>query len=151
MIDWQYVAGYFDADGSVSLHVERKKGKAYTVRPIISFVGAHATIEVIRQFLRDNGIARGSHYIIKSKYNHWGSTSHLAITDWKTTTQFANMLLPFAIEKHRALEIALETIHLRRSIIESGANVQDSVHQFAALREESHKLAKKGPKHLKPL
>lgn len=143
MISSEYAAGFFDADGSINIHLNRKEERLgarydhYKLRARVS----QTTIPVLKAFKDKYG---GS--IRERKMNN---PNHKQLWDWEITTRAAGLfledVLPFLIVKRRRAELALElqafTGHGGRYRVISPEEDIKRFELFSKIRD----LNKKGP------
>jgi hypothetical protein len=135
-MDWSYVAGLFDGEGSISF----TKTKATVVLRINISASYEPTREALRSFLASRGISTGSY---TSKNPH-GQSHWLSIHTWEGCRKFCHAVYPYLIEKKRHVEIAFRAFQLRTKIATNDEMFFSHMAEFDALRHELHALANKG-------
>lgn len=151
-MDWSYVAGYFDADGSASIAVSNRGGFFVSMDAKICFSGSIPTLEAIRRFLHEQDVKSNKPIEpIHSKLNPWGKSSHFYLRGDDAIIRFLEEVSPFIVEKNESLLILVDMILQKRSIKNNGGIIADNLKLLEPYRESIHKLAKKGPIALVPI
>ena len=153
-MNWDYLAGYFDGDGSTSIAVVRKKGRIMSLHPMLVFNGSEGTIDEIRDFLHSHKTISDdnrTYPTAASKKNHWGSEWVLQINATYSVERLCQELGTLVLEKKRHLQILLEILTIKKQLKAEGKQIIDNLNLFIPLRNELHSLAKKGRKELLPL
>jgi hypothetical protein len=89
-IGWPYVAGFFDAEGSVTPHGNHFRVSLYQSGE------ARVVLEVIEKFLKGQGISCG---ITQAPWRKRQTESSLYITNFSGAMKFIRKVEPFVIEK----------------------------------------------------
>ena len=142
-MDWSYVAGLFDGEGSVSFIASKPPLRnAYTLNLRMSISASYESTRLaLQEFLEENGI--GSFTFASN--NPFGISIRVTVIGWKNCEKFCNAMLPYVIEKKRHLEIVSRILELHKiSKIEGVGGITNHLGEFDAFRHELHALANKG-------
>lgn len=146
-MEWAYVAGLFDGEGSITLYAFTSGLGVGGIRLRTTITSNYTpTWQALQHFLSKEGIDS----LISHTRNGFGEQSHLQIGKWEHCAKFLNNVQPYSIEKHRHIQIALKAISLHVKCKREGRGaILTHSKEFDVLRHELHALANKGPKMLK--
>jgi len=130
-MNWDYLAGLFDGDGSVAIGLRDHK------QPIFRFEITSSS-EILNQELIKFLNSRKIRVSQTFQTNHLGSSRHLTVQSLGGLTKIVRMLIPRVVEKREQLLILRDAIRVRSDLL-----------QLDSLRRQLHGLSKKGPKTLK--
>jgi len=143
-MNWSYLAGLFDGEGSVTL---TQKGKGWGV--IMSTMCIAGNSKCMRSwvalFLLQNGVRTRE----DGTRNPRGYSVRISANAWKDCKVFAEgLLMGGVVEKRPHVELFLQAVRVweaRRRL-----SRRQYIARMDEIRRRLHALAKKGPKALKP-
>lgn len=141
MIDWSYIAGLFDGDGSVTL------GKSKSTNSLVYFVCISSSDT---EFLQQLKKWFNKQHVKAIVTNPKSSTPQLQIHSTKSIRTFIERTIDKSIIKKQRLKIMLDVLNLKEELKNKGLLINQNFHLFDKKRRELHALAKKGPKTLVP-
>jgi hypothetical protein len=102
-----YIAGFFDADGCVTISKKDSVSKMFLKDYQMVFIIVNTDINII-EWLK-NTIGAGCSYIVRkeSKYSKWRPCHRYQITGEKART-LLKAILPYSIVKYQRIETVLE-------------------------------------------
>jgi len=146
-MDWSYVAGFFDGEGSISI------AQCITNIEFTLCVAAlrKEQLEPFAEFLRIQGI----HCTWRTnKTNRIGreknSVTCLDIHQHQSLNDFLENISPFLVLKQHQCMILQRALNLKKQLKSEGKIILQNLQAFDALRQELHEYSHKGPAHLKP-
>jgi len=151
---WEYLAGLFDGDGSVSISLHANKSirsSSISIKAIIT-TSDPEPLQPILDFLEEQGCISGTYSQINTTTNKLstGPIYNLQIQNSDGVKKFLLNIQPHLLFKSKHCKIALEAIEQKQKFRDDPTTtVLDNLRCFDDLRHELHKLRKKGPKTLK--
>lgn len=138
---WEYIAGLFDGDGSVSIS-KSVSNKIPSINLKVVITGDRKHMETIKRFLEIENI--------KSNIYCGSPQNSLVIHNKKKIKRFLQNILPYVIYKKNVCKIMLEAVNLKERLKSKGyGEINKNLHLFDGLRHELHKYSRKGPRKLK--
>jgi len=145
-MNWAYIAGLFDGDGSVAITSCKWKGGTKAIYIIISITSIHRDFLFnLKDWFKKQGISASVPLSRKR-------SPTIQLSAEKSLKVFLKNVLPHACLKKRQLEIIQEALELRNQLKnDKNRTITNNLHLFNPYRKELHSLALKGPKTLKNL
>jgi len=137
-LDWSYVAGLYDGEGSSAIFSRVKKHRFFSCGIAIQISGQKKHLDLVKNFLNSEGIKCGVTIL------------NLQIQSFDSVKLFISKVVPYIILKKPQLEIMSEAVALRDNLklFGKGAIVRNS-DAFDKLRHRLHAHSRKGPRELK--
>ena len=149
-MNWDYIAGLFDGDGSVAIssatpstapHIKRKRYKSLSIIIQITSIKRDFLTDLCKWFEEQEIKA-----IISSSKTR---SPKVQITAHASVRKFVDNVLPRIHLKKRTLEIIGSALDLKEQLKkDENKTISGNLHLFNKFREELHSLAMKGPKTL---
>lgn len=124
-ISWQYLAGFYDGEGTIGLRVIREKRKerlggelgGWYVSPYAQFANTNKIVmEVIKNFLVNEGIISNIVSIRYSKRPNNQDGYYLAIQAWDGLKKFSEKIGKYSVIKKEQLDIFEEVYRIRENL-----------------------------------
>jgi len=143
-MNWSYIAGLFDGDGSVGIARRPIKHGSTGVYILIYITSSNVEfLLTLSEWMKKRGISAN----VVSRNNT--STPRLQIGAFDSLKNFVKETLPYVILKKRRLEIILEALELKEKLKnDKNQTIMGNLPLFNEMRHELHSLAMKGPKKL---
>jgi len=149
-MNWDYIAGLFDGDGSVAIsssipstapHIKRKRYRS--LKMIISITSINRDfLSKLCEWFEEQGM-RATISSAKTRSPKVQIAAHASVR------KFVDNVLPRVHLKKRTLEIMGEALDLRAQLKQDESKtISGNLHLFNGFREELHSLAMKGRKTL---
>ena len=142
-LDWSYIAGFFDAHGSMNINVKEETGSKYFHFRIQIYTHSSQLRASLKHFLRTRGMRVGESLGV----NPLGTSHRLCMSRSEDIDWFLAHVQQHVIVKAKQVEIVREAIRLTK-ILHGEHNKRDktTIRRIETLKRELHKYAMKGPR-----
>lgn len=156
-MDWSYIAGLFDGEGSVEISRSMNHGGRYGVKYHIIFGACISgtdlkSLRIISSWLNGQGISS----YINSRPNitpvNGGNTRplhRLRVTQLEPLRIFLQSTEPYLVMKKKHCRIMQTALRERDKLVRDGRPIMRNVRRFNRYRMALHRLSVKGPTHIK--
>lgn len=144
-MNWSYVAGLFDGEGSVSIYQIRNSHSLGVVATLAITCNEPNLIKRVKEFLECRGIRC---YVTSSK-NPLGYSCKIVINNNEGLEIMINNLLPLVVSKRHQLKIVNHYLLFKKELKGKRELIVNHLDEFDVMRHQLHGLAVKGPIILK--